>query len=251
MSDERDWDRYWWKKDRDESLERKSAAKAAASGVNPGDSFLIVTEGTVTEPLYFELFLKTLSLSRVKIKVVPARASDPRNVIQTARDLAAEQVSRSERRELGINEPSMFDHVWAVIDTDVAVRNGIWNDVLQLANARGVSLAHSTPCFEFWLLLHLVETFTTRGDLTDGAAAKAAVKMALGQGYSTNAEVAREAITSFIDAWPKAVNHAEKVRRHHAAAATPSPGNPSTEVDLLARALNDSTPPHRRRLECK
>lgn len=52
----------------------------------------------------------------------------------------------------------------------------------------------------------------------------------------------------FISKWPEAVVHAENVRRHHDGAQTPKPANPSTEVDRLARALNDSAPAHRRKL---
>ena len=107
--------------------------------------------------------------------------------------------------------------------------------------------AHSTPCFEFWLLLHLVG-FTTRADLVDGDAAKSAVKHAFGRDYSTNEETAKEAIASFLSKWPESVGYAEQVRRHHRDAATPQPANPSTEVDRLVRAMNDSAPEHLRKL---
>ena len=130
----------------------------------PGDAFLIVTEGTVTEPVYFDLLLRDLHLSVVRIKVQPGDASDPRHVILTAEREAKEQLRKARKGVLGINEPAKFDHVWAVVDTDVAVRNHIWNDVKQLAAARKVKLAHSTPCFEFWLLLHFAG-FTTRSRL--------------------------------------------------------------------------------------
>ena len=218
------------------SLERKRRPVAASAG----DAFLIVTEGKVTEPVYFNLLLRDLHLSTVRIKVQPGDASDPRRVILTAERLAKEQKINAKNSLLGINEPAKFDHVWAVVDTDVAVRNHIWNDVEQLAAARKVKLAHSTPCFEFWLLLHF--GFTTRTDLVDGTAAKAAVKHALGRDYSTNEATAKQAIATFLSKWPEAVGHAERVRRHHEEAQTPKPANPSTEVDRLVRALNDSKP---------
>ena len=137
--------------------------------------------------------------------------------------------------------------MWAVIDTDVAVRDGIWNDVMTLSRARKVKLAHSTPCFEYWLLLH-IQGLTTRGDLIDGATAKRAVKHALGKDYSTNEEAVRTAIPAFLGIWREAVVHGESVRRYHEAAATPMPANPSTEVCALVRALNDSAPIHLRKL---
>jgi hypothetical protein len=237
MSDDATYDPNWWREAKAASLERKRRPVAASAG----DAFLIVTEGKVTEPVYFNLLLRDLHLSTVRIKVQPGDASDPRRVIRTAERLANEQKRKHKKGVLGIDEPAKFDHVWAVVDTDVAVRNNIWNDVLQLAVAKKVMLAHSTPCFEFWLLLHIAG-FTTRADLVDGDTAKSAVKHALGRDYSTNEATAKEAIATFLSKWPEAVGHAERVRHHHEEAQTPKPANPSTEVDRLVRALNDSKP---------
>lgn len=248
MSDDVEWDPDWWKKERDASLERRQVESAATNGILLGDTFLVVTEGKVTEPIYFEFFLATLELSRVSVKVIPGWAPDPRHVINTGRSLADEQAKRWKDGQAGVREPARYDHVWAVIDTDVAVRMGFWNDVKQLADSQNVQIAHSMPCFEFWLLLH-ISGYTTRGDLPDGDAAKAAVKAALGEDYSTNEETTRKAIASFIRNWPQAVVHAEKVRQHHFDADTKSPANPSTDVDRLARALNDSAPVHQRLLK--
>jgi hypothetical protein len=247
MSEEAAYDPNWWQVPKALSLARKARQPAPAALAKPGDAFLIVTEGEVTEPVYFELLRCDLDLLVVRIKVQPGDATDPRRVILTAERLAKEQQRKAKKGLLGINEPSRFDHVWAVVDTDVAVRNHIWNDVQQLAAARKVKLAHSTPCFEFWLLLHIAG-FTTRADLVDGTAAKSAIKHALGRDYSTNKETAEVAIASFLSKWPEAVGHAEKVRLYHECAQTSKPANPSTEVDRLARALNDSALEHRRKL---
>lgn len=247
MSEDAAYDPNWWRAEKALSLARRKRQAALAAEANPGDAFLIVTEGTVTEPVYFDLLLRDLHLPAVRITVQPGDGTDPRRVILTAEREAKEQQRKARKGLLGISEPGKFDHVRAVVDTDVAVRNHIWNDVKQLAAARKVKLAHSTPCFEFWLLLHIVG-FTTRADLVDGTAAKRAVKDALGRDYSTNEETAKEAIAAFFSRWPEAVGHAEKVRCHHESARTTEPANPSTEVDRLARALNDSAPSHHRKL---
>jgi RloB-like protein len=245
MNDD-DWDPDWWKQERDESLERKAAAEANTAGIKLGDSFLIVTEGEVTEPIYFELLLKDLELSNVWIKVMPGKHSHPKHVIQTAIDTASEQLYKAQKKQLGMNEPEMFDHVWAVIDTDVAVRQFTWNEVVQQAASGGVKLAHSTPCFEFWLLLHFGKT--TRGDLPTGDAAKAAVKERIGRDYSTNEQTAREVMPDFIANWVAAVVNSEFVRKYHFEAGTATPANPSSEVGQLVRNLNDAAPKHSRRL---
>ena len=237
----------WRQAAKAQSIARRKAAAVAASGVKAGDAFLIVTEGTVTEPVYFELLRADLQLPTVRIRVEPGKASDPRHVINTAVDEVKAHARRARKGQLGHTEPMRFDHVWAVIDTDVAVRNGFWNEVESLAQARKVKLAHSTPCFEFWLLLH-IQGKTTRSDLVNGDAAKSAVKHALGRDYSTNEATACAVMPTFVGKWPEAVVHAEQVRAHHTAAATKSPANPSTELCALVRALNDSAPEHLRRL---
>lgn len=245
MPDPCAYDVDWWKAPMAASLARKRAATVPKGMAKPGDAFLIVTEGTVTEPVYFDLLLKDIQLYAVRVQVIPGAHSDPRHVVKEAAQRARAQQYEFRKGRLGINEPAKFDHVWAVIDTDVAVRMSYWNDVNQLAQACKVKLAHSSPCFEFWLLLHF--GFTTRGDLVDGTAAKKAVKEALGKDYSTNRETAEVVMPVFIPRWPVGVTHAGRVRQHHHRAVTPEPANPSTEVDLLVRALNDASPLHARK----
>lgn len=237
----------WWQAARSQSIARRSSMVAATSDAKPGDAFLIVTEGTVTEPVYFELLRADLQLPAVRIRVEPGKASDPRQVIQTADNEVKMHTRRAKRGLLGHTEPLRFEQVWAVIDTDVAVRNGFWNEVESLAKARKVRLAHSTPCFEYWLLLH-IQGLTTRTDLVNGEAAKNAVRHALGKDYSTNEETARVVMPTFIGHWPEAVIHAERVKIYHEEGNTKPPANPSTEVCALVRALNDSAPTHLRKL---
>jgi hypothetical protein len=245
MTDPCGYDPDWWKAPKAASVARKHRAAIPCATANPGDAFLIVTEGQVTEPVYFNFLLANLKLRAVRVKVMPGRASDPRHVIETAATEVKDHQAKFKKGLLTITEPARFEHVWAVIDTDVAVRMGFWNDVKQLAAARKVKLAHSTPCFEYWLLLHLRDT--TRSDLVDGDAAKSAVKQELGRDYSTNEETVREVMPLFMDLWPEAVRRAKRVRKLHADANTPEPANPSTEVDRLVQALSDSAPEYTRR----
>jgi hypothetical protein len=235
----------WWKA-KELSLQRKAVASQRPACACPGDSFLIVTEGTVTEPVYFELLRDSLQLSTVTVKVMAGKASDPRHVIESAADEVKALARRVKRKKIAVGELEKYDHVWAVIDSDVAIREGCWNDVAQKARDLKVKLAHSTPCFEYWLLLHLKKT--TRADLVDGKAAKNAFRNELGSDYSTNCAVTENAFKNLLPSWPQAVENAQQVRQYHASANTPSPANPSTEVDLIVCALNDSAPPHLRKI---
>jgi hypothetical protein len=238
----------WWQERKELSLARKAAAPSREACARPGDAFLIVTEGEVTEPVYFELLRESLQLSTVTVKIQPGSASYPTHVIGSAAKEVERLAKRRKRKETAINEVEKFDHVWAVIDTDVPVRKGVWSDVIQFAASKGVNIAHSTPCFEFWLLLH-IQGYTTRADLLNGTLAKAAVEKALGQDYSANAETAKKVIPTFLAKWPDALVHAQRVRQHHLAANTKPPGNPSTEVDHLVCALNDAATEHYRKIK--
>lgn len=234
----------WWKEEAARSIQRKAAALRVDHGVNPGDSFLIVTEGTVTEPFYFLRLRDEMKLSVVEIHIQPGDASHPPHVISTAVRLAQERKAEmSKERENQSFSKTCFDHVWAVIDTDVAVRDNTWHKVKAAAAEGKVSLSSSTPCFEYWLMLHL--KYST-APLIDGTAAKAALKTA---GFDCAAATSAAAsMSGLIPHWPKAVKHAERVRKHHFDGRTPDPTNPSTDVDLLLRALDDSLPAPRRKL---
>lgn len=234
----------WWKAAAASSVERRTAAKREAGGVNLGDSFLIVTEGTVTEPEYFRLLRDDLKLSTMDIHVQPGDKSHPYDVIATAVKLVEERDGKmKERREDQSFSKTAYDHVWAVIDADVAVKDGIWEEVKKRAAAGDVRLAPSMPCIEYWLLLHL--RYTAAG-LADGTAAKSALKV---EGYDCSSmKTAKVSLPKLIKQWPQAVVHAGRVRKHHIKGRTPEPANPSTGVDLLIQALDDSVPMHRRRL---
>lgn len=67
MSEDGAWNPNWWLEAKAASLERKRRAVAASALAKPGDAFLIVTEGTVTEPIYFNLLVRDLQLSVVRI----------------------------------------------------------------------------------------------------------------------------------------------------------------------------------------
>ena len=178
---------------RPRALSANAAQWPQSALAKPGDSFLIVTEGTVTEPVYFDLLLRDLQLSVVRIGVQPGDASDPGRS-STRRQREAKEQARKARKgrarastnQQGSTMSGLSGHRCGRAEWD------IWNDVQQLAKARKVTLAHSTPCFEFWLLLHF--GFTTRADWWTATLPKRG-QTRLGRDYSTNEETAEEALS--------------------------------------------------------
>lgn len=229
----------WWLTDKTNAQQRTDSTKS--SGVSLGDTFLIVTEGTVTEPTYFNCIKNLLRLRGVDVRIVSGKKSAPRAVINTAQHLADEQKQKSPR-ELKVNEPREYDHVWAVLDTDHAQAQGNWNDIINLAKQKDVKIASSTPCFEFWLLLHL--TYST-APITNGEDAKKKLlqtlkKQKLPHHSSTKESEAKKGIVAIGAQWGTAVERSEKIRKHHKLSSSPVPANPSTTVDQLISAINSS-----------
>ncbi|HWQ91295.1 MAG TPA: RloB family protein [Clostridia bacterium] len=144
---------------------------------------------------------------------------------------------------VGNREVTVYDHVWVLFDTDVPARQGKLAPALALANKEGIHVGHSTPSVELWLLLH----FRDRpGPLLNSNAAEHAVGEVWGQKY----EKTKQAFPKLWDALkanvPVAVKRGASVREYHKKADSPSPANPSTELDLLVRALDASVQPQLR-----
>ncbi len=100
MSDSAARNPNWWQEAKAMSLARRAALPTKVGTAKPGDAFLIVTEGTVTEPVYFELLRTDLQLPVVRVKVVSGDASDPRYVIRSADREAKDQVRRAKKGQL-------------------------------------------------------------------------------------------------------------------------------------------------------
>jgi hypothetical protein len=108
-----------------------------------------------------------------------------------------------------------------------------------LAHQEGILLAPSTPCFEFWLFLHLRYGTST---LLNYAATAALLEKELGRRYAKSEREARKLMTKFMPKIAQAIRHARRVRQHHVDAGSKPPPNPSTDVDLLVAALNSAAP---------
>jgi hypothetical protein len=112
-----------------------------------GKKFIIVCEGK-TEYNYFRAIRISLKLRTIQIDIANPGASDPRSIVNEAI-----QKKAANQKEYGWTEG---DTAWAVFDGDEHIqgnRNN-WNDAKQRADAHGIKLAISNPCFELWFLLH-------------------------------------------------------------------------------------------------
>lgn len=187
---------------------------------------LIVTEGEKTELNYFQAVRNRLKLSSANVVIIHPEGTDAITLTQDAIR------RRKQRKKKNPEQP--YDEVWVVYDLerehDERRRQAI--NARNLKGAKGVQFAESDPSFEFWLLLH--ETRTTRS-LASSAEAECALKKA--RPNYAKGEIPSSAT---LDKIPVAVENAEWVRADNERSGRT---NPSTQVDLLIRAMNDATSP--------
>ena len=124
-------------------LRRKQAKRA------PYDRVLIVCEGEKTEPHYFQELCDHYRLNSTNIEISGDCGSAPINVIERAKELY-----QTEKRN-GIP----FDRVYCVFDKDA---HSTYKSALKAVKSAKPKtmffVINSVPCFEYWLLLHFVDT---------------------------------------------------------------------------------------------
>lgn len=173
--------------------------------------FLIVCEGTKTEPNYFRSFRAPKDV--VEILGV---AEDPSRLVNSAKKRADEDE---------------YDQVWCVFDRDP----GAWtaenfNNALKNAKRHDFHVAYSNESFELWYILHFqfLNTATSRIDYEDK------LTTLLGQKYQKNDPKMYEKL---LERQSEAIKHAERLLKGYDR-SNPEEDNPSTTVHRLVQALN-------------
>lgn len=112
-----------------------------------GKRYLIITNGKVTEKEYFERLVDLYGLRGSVVIDKGAAGRDPKTLVERAADLKAKEDKEARRERF-----DSWESVWAVTDVD-----GFSMFVAQqLARQEAVGLAVSNPCFEVWLIDHMI-----------------------------------------------------------------------------------------------
>lgn len=122
------------------------------SGLRDARLFVIATEGSDTEKIYFEALKNTFihTRSRVQIEVlnrvdfgINANNSSPIDVLKTLDEFKKRYHLKSD------------DQLWLVIDRDCQnIKDKGLSEIVQQIIQKKYFLALSNPCFELWLVLH-------------------------------------------------------------------------------------------------
>lgn len=128
-------------------MSNKRIFKPRTRTTNVRDAKLIViaTEGQKTETKYFQDLAVYSENSKVRVEILDriTTASSPQDIIKLLDKFYTEFKLDS------------GDELWLVIDTD-RWRHQLVH-IARECKQKGYFLAVSNPCFEFWLLLHLVD----------------------------------------------------------------------------------------------
>lgn len=173
--------------------------------------FVLVTEGTRTEPEYFRLFS---DLADTHIEIVPhGQASSP------------DQVLRAMRRHLKSEPLKARDQAWIVVDTDAWTEEQLQRAHMWSIEAERHGLAVSNPMFEYWLLLHFED-----GDQITGAR-ECRDRLARHLPQRAKCPLPIEALRGLVD------GAVERAMRRDRPPCLDWPRQPGTTVYKLVRAL--------------
>ena len=127
------------RRDRRDTLRRRRAFRS------PLPRFLIVCEGTQTEPEYFRE-MRHLERSLIELELSPGGV--PKTLVERAAEMKKAAVVSAKRQK---DYHLKYDHVWCVFDID---EHPFVPEAKQQARDNGIDVAVSNPCFELWALLH-------------------------------------------------------------------------------------------------
>ncbi len=113
----------------------------------PRPHVLVCCEGKLSEPSYFDGLKREGHNILLHIEVKPGGMA-PKTLVDYAVELKQDAVKTARRQR---DDNLKYDEVWCVFDVD---SHEHIPDAKQKAEAHGIKMAISNPCFELWLLLH-------------------------------------------------------------------------------------------------
>lgn len=175
--------------------------------------FLIVCEGSKTEPNYFRSFRVPKNVVEVDVRGL---GEDPSKLVKSAKDLKNK-------------DGDDYDQIWCVFDRDSWILEN-FNNAISSATSQGFRVAYSNEAFELWYILHFeyLNTGIPRKDYIPK------LSLLLGQKYQKNSEIIYDEL---LNRQPIAIKNAEKLLTEYNP-HVPANDNPSTTVHLLVQELN-------------
>jgi hypothetical protein len=129
-------------------LQSPGGLRRRVGRLKPKRTFLVFCEGEKTEPQYLravKLHPNVRQVAAVDLRVESGQGgSVPLTLVERA--VAAQ-------RRAGLEEEEI-DEFWCVFDVEWPRNHPHLPEAIDMAQANGIGLAVSNPCFELWLILH-------------------------------------------------------------------------------------------------
>lgn len=203
-------------------LAELTASKPIVPVVNSKEErkyYLIVSQGTETEVLYFNYLATHLPNKMVSVEA-KGYSKDTVAVVKRAVELR-------EQRKKNRNIPP-YSEVWAVFDKDDFKD---YDKAIALASQKGIESGHSNECFELWFVLHF-------GDLESALGRKVyfeRLTKVLKTEYTKNDTAICEMIHTKGNV-NKAITRGHSLEKYHSG-KKPVEYNPYTRVYILVERL--------------
>ena len=200
-------------------------SKRRVSGRSKKKIFLILSEGTETEPNYFEAFRQIAHANGTADITVKGLGAVGITVVTIAKKL-------KEQGNYG------DDEVWCVFDRDLKKENNNqqnFNAAIRLAIENKLNLAVSNDAFELWYLLHYeyYQSETHRSDY------EKMLTIRLGEKYEKNSETMYKKLK---DKQSNAIKFAKKLWLSHCNLhGIDDPNNLTIEQRIIIHNINPST----------
>lgn len=187
---------------------------------------MIVCEGKVTEPKYFEEFKVLYNNSLVHITTIGG-AGVPESVVERAIEERQRLLATARRTR------DSFDfefEVWAVFDRDSHPKLQVPN-AITAAGRNNISVAFSNPCFEVWGLMHF-ECVAKPGHHHETQ--RELKRLLNGYCHQTNPVISP---VQLKDRYADAVKNAERALKDRLADSQDAAADPSTTVFRLTERI--------------
>ena len=159
---------------------------------------LILCEGSVTEPQYFNALKSDKSnsdkLSALRIIVHNSKFTSAKELVDEALEL----------KKNAAREYNEYNAIWVVVDRDNYTKH---DEAFKRASDTKIHIAFSSPCFEFWFLLHFVYSTAPHSSFES---LNKVLKTHLPD-YEKTSEI-YHVLKSHQN---KAIEHSKKIRTHH------------------------------------
>lgn len=163
------------------------------SKVKPLRTMKIFCEGEKTEPLYLRGYLSIVSGARRKavIEIQKTRKNTPVQLVDEA--------IKAKRSPQALPE----DEFWVVYDRESPFKysDALHAHAYDAAMREGINIAISNICFEYWILLHFIDTsaaYTCYDDLRNRSVLKSSFFEATGKDYDKSSDLVFDAVRGGI-----------------------------------------------------